>query len=106
MIHISIGDLLLTDDGTGYTVADEPTIDLEERIEPYYTVDLDELDRRTEPYANAAPYTVGPAMDSATRELFDTKLRLIAAILDRQGVCPTVKADALTEIARLRELIA
>jgi hypothetical protein len=62
-------------------------------------------------YVNIAeriePYTVyvHPQYANPHAELLDTKLRLVAAILDRPGVAPTIKADALTEIARIRELL-
>ena len=40
------------------------------------------------------------------KENLDLRLRLIAAICDRPGMDPTVKADVLTEIAHCRELVS
>lgn len=64
-----------------------------------YTVNLDE---RLEPYTNV---TYGPESHVSRFDLIDTKLRLVAAIIDRNGVPPTVKEEALSEIARIRELL-
>ena len=82
-------------------------VNLTERLEPYNVTygpetSTDTLtDSLTDALFDAADTTL-----ALRKENLDLRLRLIAAICDRPGMDPTVKADVLTEIQRCREELA
>lgn len=81
------------------------TVNLKERLAPY-VIPNEQPDPLERPEL-IAPWEEPEELESPDywQDLIDTKLRLIAAIIDRNGVSPTVKEEALSEIARIRELL-
>jgi len=75
-------------------------------------VDLEERLRDYEPSKRGVTISLPPPLVHTTRcvhdlelELLDTRLRLVAAIIDRNGVDVDICADAQHEILAARELL-
>jgi len=80
--------------------AAEPAVSLEERLEPYTDTNVT---RGPEAYATFG-VSVTPRPHDLHADLLDTKLRLLAAIIDLRAN-PTLKADLMPLVDECRKLV-